>query len=219
MDVAKNFAKVTVFNGNYDDADTEIDILTGEGERLPLGEYNLVWWNATDYPDPADDPSVEIVRVTDRTDDTLTITRAQEATAAVDHNLPGKTYKLIAGLTARVVNEQLLGITRTGDDIEIVSDGDVIITPTGGRFEVNSGLMLRIDAATGQAALGDVDFGNSGVAVIPDDVLGHLLLRGPLATDQITSASGPVGTVVGKLAVRDAAGDIVGYLPIYGSIT
>src|SRR5215216_5966318 len=101
MDAIKNFAKATVFDGNYDDTATEIDVVASQGGRFPAAPFNAVWWNATDYPDPSDDPGVEIIRVTDVDADTLTITRGQEGTAAIEHNLAGKTYVLIAGMTAR----------------------------------------------------------------------------------------------------------------------
>jgi hypothetical protein len=106
LDNAKNFSKVGVSIG-YDDAAVSIDLITDDGAKLPTAPFNAVWWNYTDYADPSDDPNVEIVRVTDVTDDTLTIVRAQEDTIATTKNTGGKTYKMIAGLTAKVVNTDL----------------------------------------------------------------------------------------------------------------
>ena len=108
LDNAKNFAKVTVSTG-YDNDDTSIVLTTGHGAKLPTVPFNVVWWNSTDYADPADDPNVEIVRVTGRSSDTLTVTRAQESTSASNKNTAGKTYKMIAGLTAKVINTDLGG--------------------------------------------------------------------------------------------------------------
>jgi hypothetical protein len=48
---------------------------------------------------------VEIVRVTAISGDTLTITRGQEGTSANNHNISGKTYMLIAGLTSKLVKD------------------------------------------------------------------------------------------------------------------
>src|SRR4051794_21756458 len=81
---------------------------SGQGATLPdpaSGNYNLVWWNVTDYPDPADDPNVEIVRVTAKSSDTLTISRAQESTAASTKNTAAKTYKMLLGLTAKMITD------------------------------------------------------------------------------------------------------------------
>jgi len=106
LDLAKNFAKATVSTG-YTAGATSIVVTTGHGARLPAVPFNATWWNATDYPDPADDPNVEIVRVTARATDTLTITRAQESTTATTKNTASKTYKLMAGPTAKLVNTDL----------------------------------------------------------------------------------------------------------------
>lgn len=126
MDISKNFATAVVSTG-YDAAATSIVLVTGGGARLPAAtsgdattHFNAVWWNATDYPNPADDPGVEIVRVTNVVGDTLTIARAQESTGAGNHNTSGKVYKVLSGMTLRtwdqvraVVNLVNSGGTRT----------------------------------------------------------------------------------------------------------
>jgi hypothetical protein len=106
LDNAKNFAKVTVSTG-YDASATSIVLTTGHGAKLPTAPFNAVWWNSTDYPDPSDDPNVEIVRVTGISTDTLTVTRGQESISASTKNTGGKTYKMIAGLTAKVINTDI----------------------------------------------------------------------------------------------------------------
>lgn len=97
-----NFAKGTVSQG-YDEFETLIEVISGDGSKFPNpssdGEYNLVWWNSTDYGDPADDPLREIVRVISRHDDELVISRAQEGTTANAHSLPNRIYKVILALT------------------------------------------------------------------------------------------------------------------------
>lgn len=106
LDTAKNFAKATVSTG-YDASATSIVLSGGHGAKLPTVPFNATWWNSTDYPDPADDPNVEIVRVTAISTDTLTVTRAQESTSASTKNTAGKTYKMIAGLTAKSLNTDI----------------------------------------------------------------------------------------------------------------
>lgn len=94
-----NFGKVTV-STTYDAAATSIVLTTGHGSRLPSTfPYPLTWWNATDYHDPADDPNREIVTVTARSTDTLTVTRNSESTGASTKNTTGKTYKMTLGIT------------------------------------------------------------------------------------------------------------------------
>ena len=105
IDTAINFAKVNVSTG-YDESATSVVLVSGHGVKLPAVPFNVVWHDLT-YPDPSDDPNVEIVRVTDIATDTITITRAQESTAAAAHNVAGHTYRMVAGLTAKVINTDL----------------------------------------------------------------------------------------------------------------
>jgi hypothetical protein len=108
LDAVKNFGKVRVSTG-YNDTATTIVLTTGHGARLPApatdGQFNLVWWNVTDHPDPVDDSNKEIVRVTARTADTLTVTRAQEGTTASTKNTSGKAYNMILGVTAKTITD------------------------------------------------------------------------------------------------------------------
>ena len=109
MDPTKNFAIVTVSQG-YDSTVTSITLSSGDSSKLPDpstdGNFNLIWWNFSDYPNPSDDPYVEVVRCTDiASGDVLTITRAQESTSASDHNISGKTYKMILGLTKKMMDD------------------------------------------------------------------------------------------------------------------
>ena len=232
MDAAKNFAKGTV-DGFYDDEVTSIDLIAGDGARFPTPPFNAVWWNSTDFPDPSDDPSVEIVRVTAIATDTLTIARGHEGTgsegvAGFTHDVEGKTYKLIAPLTAKVINDEVVPAQRVDDDwvLDLPSDYDISVA---GTITIDcAGTALRLaanavgvvlDMSGGMAALGDVDENNSGVAIIADDNLGQASVRGKFGTNQNVSASGPVGTVVAKLPIYNLAGTLVGYIPIYNSIT
>ena len=220
MDLVNNFAKVTV-DGAYDGSDTEIDVSFLVSNPLPAPPFNAVWWNATDFPDPADDPTVEIVRVTAQDGVTLTITRAQEGTAAEDHALAGKTYKLMAGLTAKVINSDLLGdIFGSGTAILVdTATPDLLLRLTSARFAriTSANIELQHDS---QVAIGDVEAENTGAHLGIDVTNGRLDLNNlNLTTTQSESATGPVGTVVGKLAIRNESGTIIGYFPIYNSIT
>jgi hypothetical protein len=94
----------------------------GEGSKLPdpetEGQYNLVWWNATDYSDPTDDPYKEIVRVTAKSGDEITILRGQEGTTAQNHNLSGKSYKMMLTLTKKTYEDL--------QTIEVYKDGTLV---------------------------------------------------------------------------------------------
>lgn len=108
LDPVLNFAEVEVSTG-YDASATSIVLETGEGAKLPApatdGEFNLVWWNFTDYPNPSLDPNVEIVRVTARSTDTLTVERNQESSGASTKNTADKTYKMALAMTKKTLDE------------------------------------------------------------------------------------------------------------------
>lgn len=105
-DIATNFAKTAVV-GIYSAADSSVQV--EDVGRFSTPPFNATWWNATDYSDPSDDPYREIVRVTAKTISgavqTLTVTRGQEGTVATSKALIGKTYKVMAGLTAKMWND------------------------------------------------------------------------------------------------------------------
>ena len=104
LDNTANFVQVQASTG-YSSAATAITLQSGQGSKLPAAPFNLIWWNSTDYPNPANDPNVEIVRVTTIVSDTLTITRAQESTTASNKNTVGKTYSLVLGITAKMISD------------------------------------------------------------------------------------------------------------------
>src|SRR6266550_1853276 len=129
LDPTRNFAKCVVSTG-YDASATTVVLSSGEGAKLPApstdGAFNLIWHDADTYPDPADDPNKEIVRVTARSTDTLTITRAQESTSAATHNTSGKAYHLVLALTKKMI-----------DDIQSAVSGVTIEVPGGSVNDTN----------------------------------------------------------------------------------
>lgn len=123
LDKTINFGKVEVSTG-YDASATSIVLKTGDGAKLPVtGNFNMVWWNSTDYPDPIDDPNREIVRVTARSTDTLTVTRGQESTSAATHNTAGKTYKMILGITSKMITDIDAGLLPTSTGGQLLYGG------------------------------------------------------------------------------------------------
>jgi hypothetical protein len=233
MDAAKNFAKATV-DGLYDDEATSIDVASGGGARFPAVPFNAVWWNATDFPDPSDDPNVEVIRVTGISTDTLTIARGHEGTgspgvAGFTHEIEGKTYKLVAGLTAKAINDDMLPTTRTGDDFNVPAPGALEFEATDQvalrsvsstvRVESQAGGMVMEVGVGGTAGLGDADENDSGAALLVSNSLAQVSARGHFGTDQTASATVAVGTLAAKMPIYNLAGTLIGYIPIYGSIT
>jgi hypothetical protein len=158
LDATKNFAKVTVSTG-YGSGDTSIVLATGAGAKLPQpstdGPFNLVWWDSITYGDPSDDPNVEIVRVTARTSDTLTVTRGQEGTSGTNKNTSAHTYLMILGLTAKMFADIQSALAGAGAISSVSNtDGTLTINPTTGAV-VASLALGRANTWTGAQTFGD----------------------------------------------------------------
>lgn len=108
LDPVVNFGKVIVADP-YDQNAVSVQLNAGQAALLPnpstQGAFNVVWYNDTDFPDPADDPNREICRVTGESTDLLTLLRAQEGTIATTKNIGGKTYKMILAVTAKTISD------------------------------------------------------------------------------------------------------------------
>ncbi len=163
-----NWGKATVSAG-YDAAATSIVLTTGHGSRFPATfPYPLTWWNATDYPDPADDPNREIVTVTNRSGDTLTVTRGAELFGASTKNTGGKTYKMLLGITKAMWDalaligsaetfKNLLLSTHPDADLSAsrvyLNHADWIVMSDGERVTDWNDLVANITGANGIGAL------------------------------------------------------------------
>jgi len=100
-----NWGKAIV-SGTYDDTAITVVLNSGHGSRFPSTfPFRLEWYNATDFPDPADDPNREIVHVTNRVTDTLTVVRGAEGSGASTKNASGKVYRMILGYTKEMHEE------------------------------------------------------------------------------------------------------------------
>lgn len=128
-------AIVTVSTG-YNSAATSIDLISNDGNKLSdIFSYDLVWWNYTDYNDPTDDPDKEIITITDKSNDTLTITRARQGTIASNKNISGKTYKLAQLLNQNDWNNSIKYYGEADrysyQFNDFLTDGEYVIETTG----------------------------------------------------------------------------------------
>lgn len=150
IDPAANGAFGTVSQG-YDSTATAIVTTTGVGVKFSGAfAYNVPWWNCTDYGAPHLDPSVEIVRVSNKVGETFTITRAQEGTSAVNHNTAGKTYCLAQTLTKKTIDDIRTDIANAGGAINDVVDASTYASLNAAISDVcgtSAVKMLRISNA------------------------------------------------------------------------
>lgn len=149
LDNAKNFAKSTLASGISNSA-TSLTVATGEGAKFPAVPFNATIWNKTDYFDPADDPNVEIVRVTAISTDTFTVTRGQESTSGVAHNTAGKVYGIIAGLTAKTVNQDVAGADgwTSAQETWTYTSATTITVPTDATTKYQKGDKIKLTQTT-----------------------------------------------------------------------
>lgn len=142
IDAIKNFVKANVSTG-YNNTATSIVLASGTGAKFPNpatdGQFNLVWWDCVNYADPSDDPNVEVIRVTARSVDTLTIVRGQEGTAAANHNTAGVTYRVILPVTSKLIADlkeeaKLVG-TKQVDETSIGNSKTLLYNSSTGKLE------------------------------------------------------------------------------------
>jgi hypothetical protein len=203
MDAVKNFAKANL-NAGITSGATSLVLTSGAGGKMPATPFNAVLFNSTDFSDPADDTTVEIVRVTNVSGDTLTITRAQEGTSASAHNTGAKTYTLVAGPTAKTMTDinrvAAIGYGATYSSHTGIVSGvsDNLVIPAGTLAVGDSidiyGLWSHTGAMASAPRFG-LDFGSSGANLVNISAVGTgdtaVEIR---ATVVITGATSQVGS-------------------------
>ena len=113
MDIHANFA-VSLFASAPSPAasGTSLVVTAGEGSRFPQVPFNAVICPAGATPTPANS---EVVRVTARSTDTLTITRAQESSSARTVGVGDLIYAAVTNKTLSDIEDVLNGTVEPGD--------------------------------------------------------------------------------------------------------
>jgi hypothetical protein len=114
LDPVVNFFQSEIATLPVASGGTVIVLSSGDGAKLPNpavdGAFNL-----TIYEDGNPFSSPEIVRVTGRSSDTLTVTRAQEGTTATT-KIAGTTWKVVMFPTAKTIQDiDSKKVEKTGD--------------------------------------------------------------------------------------------------------
>lgn len=165
LDPAKNFAYSLVAAGGHSAAATSVSLVSGGGAKFPApstdGAFNVVWWNVTDYTNPAEDPNVEIVRVTARSTDALTVTRAQESTSASTKNTSGKVYAMALCVTKKMIDDIS---TLLADAEQLVDDAEALLAGIANASSTTAGL-VEIPTTT-EVTNGD-STGGTGAFITP----------------------------------------------------
>jgi len=213
FDNKKNFAKGTL-NGAINDTQTTLNLNPGDGAKFPDPPFNVVIWNKGVYEDPADDPNVEIVRVTDKgSGDDWTIIRAQEGTNVHSHP-DGSRVDLVPTVKTFTDIEQYLnqgvkttdsptfaGLTVDSDTLYVDSNNHKVGIGTTNPYEKL--------CVVGNVVIGNANVGTDGTRVL-------MLTNGVVPTSSPPDAVQLYAEDVGgssELKVRDEAGNITTLSP------
>ena len=129
--IVKNNAESTVADNPLAQSATTLNVSIGEGTNFPSTfPFMITIWDDVTYPDPGDDSGMEIVKCTFRSNDSLTIVRAQEDTSDVAHSQGERVAMLI---TAGIIDEL---ITEVVEDTAPKLGGD--LDPNGHGFSIGS---------------------------------------------------------------------------------
>lgn len=120
LDTVKNFA-IGRLSAGASSTDTLLLLTSGNGARFGYSNYNLIVWDYSvygyNYTQAYLNVKAEIVRVTANSGDTLTVTRAQEGTSAVNFNSTGHVYYVQDVATGKMFLDISDSITALNDSI------------------------------------------------------------------------------------------------------
>jgi hypothetical protein len=118
----KNNAKSTInMGGGFAQAATTLTVT--DGSKFPAsGDFLVTIWDKTTYPDPGNDSGMEIVRVTARSTNDLTVVRAQEGTSDVAHANSLAVEMLITSGTLTEVEGSSVTETKTDNYTVTLAD-------------------------------------------------------------------------------------------------
>ncbi len=163
MDSHKNFAASLVATApSPASSGTSLVVTTSDGAKFPTPPFNATVWPAGVQPTTA---NAEIVRVTNITSDTLTITRAQESSSARsiiigDQIAATVTVKTLTDVESAVA--QVVGARQSASAIVI---GHSYTVAGGTANQYQGGMVSRLQAMLGIHADNMRHFGQGGQAI------------------------------------------------------
>jgi len=202
LDNVQNFARTSLAE-DLTNSETDVDVNNANDLPDPAnGEYNIVVWDDTTHPNPANDPDAEIMRVTAVASNTLTVTRGQEGTSGTAHS---SGYAVANLLTAKMINDI---DTELGNKAETFSDiATNSTTTTNSLYSMTSAVDVEFeDSGANTLMYLEEGTGNVGIGVTSPlfklEVDGNIgLTAGNYINWGSTSGSGGYG-------IRDNGGNL-----------
>lgn len=172
FDAHKNFAISTVATApSPATSGTSLVVTTGEGTRFPAVSFNAVVWPAGSVRTPANS---EVVRVTNISTDTFTITRTQESSSARtiivgDYIAAAITAKTVTDMETQLARPVVLFDSTLGADTASIDTGAGGIAAGYDVLEIFA--VLRTDDAAARASV-DVTLNNDTGANYDRQIIG-----------------------------------------------
>lgn len=169
-DILKNFAYSNVAVApSPADSGTSLDVTAGHGTRFPTPPFNLVVWPANQIPLVT---NAEIVRVTNISTDTLTITRTQETTSARSIQVGDQVAQ---NITALMLDDKVSKVTSTDNAVVrfdstsgavqnsgiTVDDSNNVTLPSGSKLYLSQsavGSMIELTSSASTGGLSGIKF-------------------------------------------------------------
>ena len=193
--VLENNLQSSVADNPLTDVATTINVSAGTGANFPATfPYLLTLWDDGVYPDPTNDPSMEVVKVTGRSTDALTVVRGYGDTSGVEH---AQNTRIALLATKEVIDDGTHGLQKNINDALIPSEtltteGDLLVM--------------------GASALERLPIGTVGQVIVPDGA-GNLFyisphvstgfIEPPAITDK---GDGTIDIPAKKVSLADNAG-------------
>jgi hypothetical protein len=237
----------TIVSMGYDSIESNIILSRGDGAKLPDplidGPYDILWWNASDYIIPTDDPHVEIVRCIAKIGDTLVVMRSQQQTSASPKNIPSKIYNMMylpsdnietlsyfnvpqahgiashtgnIGTEANITFSTTVGHAHTGTDSKQVDHTNLTSKGSNTHADIDTALT----ASAGHISANGTSV--HGLGTMSTQASNNVSITGGSITSNNVSITGGSITGITDLAVTDGGtgqGSAVAYTPICGGTT
>lgn len=186
------------------DTGTTLDVTGGTGTRFPAVPFNATIWPADTMPDPT---NAEIVRVTNITTDTLTITRAQESTTARTVIVGDQIAATITKLTFDDVISAIDAVSAVAAAVEIhASAASAAATSADAHAATASAAATSADAhaAAASAAATSVDARVNTVSNLVSALTSALNSLSNVVSDSLSAGTAASNAVSAALVSVDA---------------
>lgn len=202
-----NFVKADVDN-SFTGGTTTFNVVTGQGSRFPTLPYSLILYETT-YADPADaywQGAAEIVLVTARAGDVLTVVRGVDGTTPFA-SVGGKRYRFLLDATSGYLDNipRRLNIRTYGAKIDGTTDDTAAIVAAVADLSSTGGGEIFIPRGSGPSIWNQAQvlIGKSHIAIIGEAGSRVKGAAGCTASEQLIRIHGSNASPISDILIRD----------------